>query len=84
MRPFESKTRHNEVKEKLIKILLFCAAAVSVLTTFGVLFSILFEAIEFFQLRSFWYFISATEWSPGVEDSKFGALAIFSGTFIIF
>ena len=47
------------------------------------LFSILFEAIEFFQMRSFWYFISGTEWSPGVADSKFGALPIFSGTFMI-
>jgi phosphate transport system permease protein len=80
---FESKTRQNELKEQFIKALLISAAAVSILTTFGVLFSILFEAIEFFQMRSFWYFITGTEWSPGVDDSKFGALPIFSGTFII-
>jgi len=80
---FESKTRQNEIKERIIKAVLICAATVSILTTFGVLFSILFEAIEFFQLRSFWYFITGTEWSPGVPDSKFGALPIFSGTFII-
>ncbi len=83
MKPFELKKRHHGVKEQLIKLLLIGAATVSVLTTFGVLFSILFEAIEFFQMRSFWYFISGTEWSPGVEDSKFGALPIFSGTFMI-
>ena len=83
MKAFESKKRHNELKEQLITALLISAAAVSILTTFGVLFSIIFEAIEFFQMRSFWYFISGTEWSPGVSDSKFGALPIFSGTFII-
>ena len=83
MRPFELKTRHNEIKEKVIRFLLISAAVVSILTTFGILFSILFEAIEFFQMRSFWYFITGTEWSPGVADSKFGALPIFSGTFII-
>ncbi|NOQ69136.1 MAG: phosphate ABC transporter permease subunit PstC [Gammaproteobacteria bacterium] len=83
MKAFESKKRHNELKEQFIKALLISAATVSILTTFGVLFSILFEAIEFFQMRSFWYFITGTEWSPGVADSKFGALPIFSGTFII-
>ncbi|MCU7940333.1 MAG: phosphate ABC transporter permease subunit PstC [gamma proteobacterium symbiont of Bathyaustriella thionipta] len=83
MKAFESKKRHNEIKEQLIKFTLITAASVSILTTFGVLFSILFEAIEFFQMRSFWYFITGTEWSPGVADSKFGALPIFSGTFII-
>lgn len=83
MKAFESKKRHNEIKEQIIKFFLVAAATVSILTTFGVLFSILFEAIEFFQMRSFWYFISGTEWSPGVADSKFGALPIFSGTFMI-
>ena len=83
MKAFESKKRHNELKEQLITAILISAATVSILTTFGVLFSIIFEAIEFFQMRSFWYFITGTEWSPGVSDSKFGALPIFSGTFII-
>ena len=83
MKAFESKKRHNELKEQFLKALLISAATVSILTTFGVLFSIIFEAIEFFQMRSFWYFITGTEWSPGVSDSKFGALPIFSGTFII-
>jgi phosphate transport system permease protein len=80
---FEPKNKYNELKEKTIKVLLIFAATVSVLTTFGVLFSILFEAIEFFQMRSFWYFITGTEWSPGVDNSKFGALPIFAGTFMI-
>jgi phosphate transport system permease protein len=83
LKAFESRKRHNELKEQIIKFFLITAATVSILTTFGVLFSILFEAIEFFQMRSFWYFLTGTEWSPGVADSKFGALPIFSGTFII-
>ncbi len=83
MQAFESKTIHHGNKERFIKFLLICAASISILTTFGVLFSILFEAIEFFQMKSFWYFITGTEWSPGVDNSKFGALPIFSGTFII-
>jgi phosphate transport system permease protein len=83
LKAFARKNKYNEIKEQLIHVLLILAATVSVLTTFGVLFSILFEAIEFFQMKSFWYFITGTEWSPGVDNSRFGALPIFSGTFII-
>lgn len=83
MSTFESKNKKNELIEKVIKSALVIAAVISILTTFGILFSILFEAIEFFKLRSFWYFLIGTEWSPGIIGSKFGALPIFAGTFVI-
>ena len=79
----QSEKKRRELNEKLIKSALILAAAISILTTFGILFSILFEAIEFFQLRSFWYFLTGTIWSPGVANSQFGALPIFAGTFVI-
>ena len=79
----QSEKKRRELNEKLIKYALILAAAISILTTFGILFSILFEAIEFFQLRSFWYFLTGTIWSPGVANSQFGALPIFAGTFVI-
>lgn len=69
--------------EKAVRLLLVIASAISILTTIGILFSILFQAIEFFQLKSFWYFITGTEWSPGRPDSRFGALPIFAGTLMI-
>jgi len=80
---FETRNKKRELSEKLIKAALIIASTISILTTFGILFSILFEAIEFFQMRSFWYFITGMEWSPGVEGSKFGAVPIFAGTFVI-
>lgn len=83
MQSLESRKKRRELNEQLIKIMLICAATISILTTFGILFSILFEAIEFFGLRSFWYFLTGTTWTPGVENSQFGALPIFAGTFII-
>ncbi len=83
MSTFETRNKKRELIEKLIKSALITASVISILTTFGILFSILFEAIEFFQMRSFWYFITGTEWSPGVEGSKFGAVPIFAGTFVI-
>lgn len=83
MHSFESKNKSRELKEKIIKIALVTASTISILTTFGILFSILFEAISFFELRSFWYFLTGTEWSPGIVGSKFGAVPIFAGTFMI-
>ena len=83
MNSFESRKKQREISEKLIKATLLLAAAISILTTFGILFSILFEAIEFFKLRSFWYFLTGTQWTPGVANSQFGALPIFAGTFVI-
>ncbi len=83
MHSFESKNRVTQLKEKAINLALITAATISILTTFGILFSILFEAISFFELRSFWYFLTGIEWSPGIEGSKFGAVPIFTGTFMI-
>ncbi len=83
MHSFESKNKSTVMKENLIKAALIVASTISILTTFGILFSILFEAISFFELRSFWYFLTGTEWSPGIPGSKFGAVPIFAGTLMI-
>lgn len=80
---FDIKNPSSQYKEKLIRWMLVFASIISILTTFGILISILFEAIEFFKLKSFFYFFTGTEWSPGTEDSKFGAIPIFAGTFMI-
>jgi len=80
---FKPKNKRTLLKETMIEYLLIAAAIISILTTFGILFSILFEAIEFFNLRSFTYFITGTHWSPGTVNSEFGAAAIFAGTFMI-
>jgi len=87
--------RARDSLEGAVKWTLLAAASVSILTTFGILFSILFEAIRFFQMESFWYFITGTEWSPGDsflagagrevegDGARFGALPLFAGTFMI-
>lgn len=69
--------------EKPVIGLLVLASAISILTTLGILFSILFQAIEFFQLKSFWYFLSGSEWTPGTVEGRFGAVPMFAGTLMI-
>lgn len=69
--------------ESVIRFLLLVASTISILTTLGILFSILFQAIEFFRLESFWTFVTGTEWYVGHNKSVFGAVPIFAGTFMI-
>ena len=89
-------TKARDGVENFIKGMLLFASLISVLTTFGILLSIVFEAMNFFKTQSFLYFLFGTEWSPdteflegagradaGVAQAKFGAVPIFSGTFYI-
>lgn len=76
-------TKARNLLESVVKGLLIFAAFISVLTTFGILFSILFEALRFFSMESPWYFLFGTEWFPQGEPAKFGAVPLFAGTFYI-
>ena len=82
--------------EQVIRWMLFTASAISIMTTVGIVLSIIFEAIKFFNMVSLWEFITGTTWSPdaaflsgagrtGEEAAKpeFGSLPIFAGTFMI-
>jgi phosphate transport system permease protein len=91
-----SRTKARDLLENVVKAILILAATVSILTTFGILFSIIFESIQFFQKESFFGFLFGTQWNPdtaflagasrgGEEAAKaqFGAVPIFAGTFYI-
>jgi phosphate transport system permease protein len=68
--------------EKIIKGLLVLAAFISVLTTTGIVLSLLEETITFFGDVSFGDFLG-TEWSPLFEPPSFGVLPLVSGTLIV-
>ncbi len=82
--------------ESTIRWLLLLAAGLSILTTLGIVLSVLFEALDFFRLVGFWDFLTGTEWNPdtaflqgagrGGEDVAkplFGSVPIFAGTLMI-
>jgi len=82
--------------EKTIRWLLITASFVSIITTVGIVVSILFESMKFFSHVNFFDFITGTEWSPDtaflegagrageeVAKPKFGSVPIFAGTFMI-
>ncbi len=69
--------------EKGVHLLFFTCAAITVLITVGIIFSLLFDAITFFQKSSFLDFLTGSNWSPGIKPYSFGILPLISGTLII-
>ena len=66
--------------ESAIKYLLLACAAVSVLTTVGIVVALAEPAIEFFQDVSIGEFFTGTEWSPLFKPASFGVLPLVAGT----
>jgi len=85
----ELKAR-NQV-EKVIKALLLASSSVAVFTTVGIVLSVLFEALRFFQQIPLSEFIFGLKWSPQTairadqvgSSGAFGAIPVFTGTLMI-
>jgi phosphate transport system permease protein len=69
--------------EQLVQLILFVAAAISVLTTLGIVFSLLLPAIDFFREVSIWDFLTGTTWTPLFLDGQFGVVPLLVGTIMI-
>jgi phosphate transport system permease protein len=79
----KSKQKGLMFVEKLVPVLLFITATISVLTTLGILFTLLFETITFFKEVSIIEFITSKEWYPFSGDPSFGIAPLVSGTLIV-
>nr|WP_277923066.1 phosphate ABC transporter permease subunit PstC [Sphingomonas sp. CARO-RG-8B-R24-01] len=67
---------------------LLCASLIAILTTMGIVASLLFESWRFFEVVPITDFLFGTHWSPQVIDpadpgATLGAVPLFWGTFLI-
>jgi phosphate transport system permease protein len=69
--------------EDIIKALLILAAVISVITTTGIVLSLVEETISFFGDVPIGDFLFGTEWSPLFEPPSFGVLPLVLGTFMV-
>ena len=92
-----NKARHDV--EKILTGLLFACSLVAILTTMGIIFSLLFESIKFFSAINIFDFLFGMSWSPQrafVSDASaittleyenlkgaFGSIPLFAGTAFI-
>ena len=71
------------VKEKIIEALLFSCSAITILTTIGIIYVLIFETAQFFTEVSIIDFLTDTEWTPLFAQKHFGILPLLSGTLLI-
>ncbi|NJC34046.1 phosphate transport system permease protein [Sphingomonas jejuensis] len=81
---FRARTR----VERIVMAALLGASLVAILTTVGIVASLLFESFRFFSMVNPLDFLFGTRWSPQAtvlpgEDPGFGAVPLFWGTIFI-
>jgi len=77
--------------EAIINIILMTFSVIAIITTIGIVFSLLFESMRFFDQVSITEFIFGTKWSPQTairidqvgSSGAFGAVPLFMGTMLI-
>lgn len=85
----EVNSRNN--LEFIIKIILMTFSVIAIITTIGIIFSLLFESIRFFDQVSITEFVFGIQWSPQTairldqvgSSGAFGAVPLFIGTMLI-
>ena len=77
-----AKNAMRNVNERIIEAILFAAAAVSVLTTAGIVYVLVSESIHFFQHVGIVDFLTDTQWTPLFDDAHFGIMVLVSGTLV--
>jgi phosphate transport system permease protein len=81
----------RESVERLVRLLLLACSGLAILVTVGIVLSLLFEALRFFQLVSPAEFFFGLKWSPQTAlradqigaSGSFGAVPVFAGTMLI-
>ena len=77
--------------EHVIQFFLIAASTIAIFTTIGIVLSVLFEAIRFFQQVPLTEFLFGLNWSPQTairadqvgSSGSFGAVPLFTGTLLI-
>lgn len=90
-RAIQAKNNARYSVENVFNVLLFTCSSIAVFTTFGIVFSVLFESLAFFQKVPIFDFLLGTHWSPQIAiradqtaaSGSFGAIPLIVGTLLI-
>mgnify|MGYP001285193462 CR=1 FL=1 len=88
IRPAMRARNHVEL---IIRFFLILCSTIAVFTTLGIVLSVLFESIRFFQMVPITDFLFGLKWSPQMairadqvgSSGSFGAVPVFAGTMLI-
>ncbi|WP_026379817.1 phosphate ABC transporter permease subunit PstC [Afifella pfennigii] len=93
-RTISLRKRTRQFVERTIMVVLIACSVVAILTTIGIVLSLIFESLRFFQKVPLFDFLFGLHWSPqsafvgaGAEartnPDVFGAVPLFAGTLLI-
>ena len=76
----KNNAKKGGFRDKIVPIILGLIAAISILTTIGILFTLITETITFFTRVSIVEFLFTKDWNPTGSDPKYGIWALVIGT----
>ncbi|CAN5649769.1 phosphate ABC transporter permease subunit PstC [soil metagenome] len=79
---FESSGRGRKAREQVSGAVFFVAALIGILTTFGILTSLIWETFLFFQEVSPVEFFTGTRWTPLFSTQQFGIWPLITATML--
>ncbi len=77
------RRRGRRLLEQAIGYALFLCAAITVLTTMGIVAILVIEGLQFFGDVSPWEFFTGTKWTPLYTNQAFGVLPLIGGTLMV-
>ena len=78
-----NQKKRVKLEGQVIPIIFFLCAIISILTTVAILFTLIFQALSFFNEISIWEFLTGTRWTPILKPRAYGVLPLVSGTLLV-
>ena len=78
----QNRSRRKRRLDQMIPVVLFLAALISVLTTVGIILTLIFDAVQFFRTVPFREFFGSTKLAPLSPEPSFGVLPLLNGTIL--
>ena len=79
--------KRGALQGRIVHGLFFACAVMSIVTTFGIVASLLSQSLGFFREIPVWDFLFGTTWSPILKDAEgnrhYGVLPLVSGTLLV-
>ena len=83
MRVKDKRRRWRDLEGNAVRYIFFLCALVSIVTTVGIVVSLLSQAVGFFQEVPFWEFFFGTRWTPILKPNSYGVLPLVGGTLLV-
>ncbi|WP_343561022.1 phosphate ABC transporter permease subunit PstC [Kiloniella sp. b19] len=91
LKKIKPEMRARTKVESVINVIMILSSTIAILTTIGIVLSLFFESLLFFNKVPFWEFLFGTHWSPQTAlradqvgaSGSFGAIPLFAGTLLI-